>query len=302
MRRIFPYLFLVGGVCAWIVSIVSMWGEWWWPTRFTWLILAITWSVLGVTEANKLRLVTIGELDGHREGRETDNGGAVVVAASRTISKAFAVPPEITGLSITAEETDGAGDTGTTTGESPSPDVDTVPDVAGPIIGYRCWHTTSRLPLLLSNFNAELWRPGDVLQALCHKQFDRGPNHHSPIRDCTCGIYAYSDPYQAAMDWATSDCSTGHTDCPVCDERASRLVIAGRIEAWGRVVPGTEGFRAQYARISAIFQSPLAERVAEIYGVPVLSQEEYLKLPLGGYDPNGEQTLHCPPAPRVYYS
>ena len=63
-----------------------------------------------------------------------------------------------------------------------------------------------------------------------------GHGHTPPAPGCKCGFWAYGT-YGAACDYAET-----------------RLLLAV-VTCWGRVVPGTRGLRAQYARIEAIWLS-----------------------------------------------
>lgn len=78
----------------------------------------------------------------------------------------------------------------------------------------------------------------------------RGP-HRVPADDCECGFYAFGSATAAAQN------------------RNSRYVQAV-VSCWGGIVAGTRGFRAEYARIDALWISPeapswLRRRVAGRY-------------------------------------
>jgi hypothetical protein len=63
-----------------------------------------------------------------------------------------------------------------------------------------------------------------------------GHSHTPAAPGCKCGFWAYGT-YRAACDYA----------------EARRLLAV--VTCWGKVVPGTRGLRAQYARIEAIWLS-----------------------------------------------
>lgn len=74
------------------------------------------------------------------------------------------------------------------------------------------------------------WRDGpNTARCLAH-------GHTPPAPGCKCGFWAYGT-YGAACDYAEA-----------------RLLLAV-VTCWGRVVPGTRGLRAQYARIEAVWLS-----------------------------------------------
>ncbi len=74
------------------------------------------------------------------------------------------------------------------------------------------------------------WRDG-ANTARC-----RNHDHTPAAPGCKCGFWAYGT-YRAACDYA----------------EARRLIAV--VTCWGKVVPGTRGLRAQYARIEAIWLS-----------------------------------------------
>src|SRR5262245_39295386 len=43
----------------------------------------------------------------------------------------------------------------------------------------------------------------------------------------------------------------------------------GRVLAWGRVLIGRDGFRAEFAKITALITTELVRDVASFYGVPI---------------------------------
>jgi hypothetical protein len=59
--------------------------------------------------------------------------------------------------------------------------------------------------------------------------------------------------------------------------------LFGTIEAWGRVIPATHGFRAQFARVTGIVNTGYpASRLAKRYGVPLIKVKDWYNLPRGG--------------------
>jgi hypothetical protein len=60
-----------------------------------------------------------------------------------------------------------------------------------------------------------------------------GSGHPAPEPDCSCGLYAYATPQLAAR------------------EPQARLVLAV-VSCWGRIIAGTKGLRAEFARIEAV--------------------------------------------------
>jgi hypothetical protein len=134
---------------------------------------------------------------------------------------------------------------------------DVIPDVAEPLIGFRSWVWDSAHKVLTSVVKSgTAWPPGKDLHAIC-------PRSKHPAADprCTCGIYAATDIGHAAP-------YTGFGN------------VFGLALGWGEhVVPADNGFRAEYARIAAIFavvrevsmEEPHLARIAKLYGVPLIT-------------------------------
>jgi hypothetical protein len=85
-------------------------------------------------------------------------------------------------------------------------------------------------------FGTQPWRPG-TNEATCRLVMDPEA-HRSPEPECSCGWYAYSSAAAAA------------------EYPYARYVLAV-VACWGRVVAGTRGLRAQFARIEAIWLAPV---------------------------------------------
>ena len=109
------------------------------------------------------------------------------------------------------------------------------------------------------------WPYAKPLEASCtyaaRKPKD-GEEEHGPVpaKDCTCGVYATTD-----LEVINSYLSGG-------------APILGVVELGGRVIPATQGYRAQYARVAAILlidealtePHHLLRELAEAYRVPAL--------------------------------
>lgn len=123
-----------------------------------------------------------------------------------------------------------------------------------PVIGYRFWE--AGLKSMSTNY---VWQPG-VNTAKCEfygmrAAFPFNIHHRAPMPHCSCGFYATHElevyPY------------------------------SGIIQAWGRIQRhGTEGFRAEHARIIALIDWGYEDwnnelrRQATRLNVPILSTEE----------------------------
>ncbi|WP_375503355.1 hypothetical protein [uncultured Jatrophihabitans sp.] len=119
---------------------------------------------------------------------------------------------------------------------------------AEPLVGEVIALRTFRVEesgLLLPLYSEQCWS-NDTNTAACPRA-----SHEAPADDCDCGFYAYGTPQAAAQN------------------RGMRHVQAV-VSCWGGVVAGTQGIRAQHARIDALWLHPVApewlrKRVAARY-------------------------------------
>jgi hypothetical protein len=142
---------------------------------------------------------------------------------------------------------------------------------AGRVAGVRTWRLA---PTLWAKMGGWLW---SITLSDCWRRMDSDPafewkeakcdfGHSPPGEGCTCGIYAYHEPS-----------GLGRMPMP---ESASGVIIAD-----GEIIPATLGFRAQYAKVAAIFDfgtptfgpPPLAtpEQIAEHYRCDIITVGEY---------------------------
>src|SRR5947209_4771697 len=109
--------------------------------------------------------------------------------------------------------------------------------LVGEIVGLRTFRIDDS-GLLLPLYSGGTWYDG-TNTATCSPptgHHPRGP-HTVPSKDCECGFYAYGTAEAAEQN------------------RHTRYVKAV-VSCWGGVVAGTKGFRAEHARIDALWVSP----------------------------------------------
>jgi hypothetical protein len=122
-------------------------------------------------------------------------------------------------------------------------------DTIEPIIGFRNWRVYAAGDL--HSFTArDRWTPGADFAACCTAR----PDEAVPHRDCVCGVHAFRE-------------------LRYLRPRALGTAVAGAVALWGRIVEHDLGFRAEHARPVALVESHYAQRVADVYGLPVLSRE-----------------------------
>jgi hypothetical protein len=149
------------------------------------------------------------------------------------------------------------------------------PDLAEPIVGWRYWRLDRghrRLSSLTGH--TQEWPPNRAFTAICryarrdpsdfrYRYAGGGePSHHdAPAEGCTCGVHAARDlkNLRARMLFGLG------------------LMVVGEVSLWGKVIPGTRGYRAQFAYPRRLF---VVQRTVEwdqsrtvaalgVYGVPV---------------------------------
>lgn len=151
--------------------------------------------------------------------------------------------------------------------------------VAQPLVGFRQWGSRQgglysgifvagrfvpnpALSLVAPRTPPSPWPKGGARPAKCFAI--RG--HEAPHSDCRCGyagLYALPD----------------EPDLPAPE------TVWGAVVAWGRIVEGERGFRAQFARPVALLdcENPLdrrkvrrVARAAESYEIPLLERDELI--------------------------
>jgi hypothetical protein len=123
--------------------------------------------------------------------------------------------------------------------------------LVGEIVGLRTFRVDESGTLLPLYSNLR-WYDGTNTATCAPPTGERERHDHEvPAADCECGFYAYGTVRAASVN------------------RSSRYVQAV-VSCWGRVVAGTQGVRAEHARIDAIWLHPKAppwvrRRVASAY-------------------------------------
>lgn len=113
--------------------------------------------------------------------------------------------------------------------------------VSGILTGYRHWAVGRvdgqfRLfPVFMGRRAAVPYARG-VTTAHCAAE-EPGEPHRSPDGDCSCGLYAL---------WEFKDAAFHR-------RMVQHATILGRVEAWGKIVPGTDGFRSERAMVTELY-------------------------------------------------
>jgi hypothetical protein len=147
---------------------------------------------------------------------------------------------------------------------------DRAPDELGVVTGWRAWRVDPKPDddgqvLLHSVSHSYFWVPFEKARASCSYCEDTDPRspHCTPGEACGCGFYcARTLSHLRSLGYHTYNPESNHP------------TIVGRVACWGKVIPGTQGWRAEYAYPDKLFvpfefARKLARPVADTYGVPV---------------------------------
>lgn len=194
------------------------------------------------------------------------------------------------------------------------------PDLIGPVTAYRAWKVSTgwRRPVqqqpkgfvgLQSMALAFVWGRGPQsadCRGINHLWEQKHQPHEAPHPDCKCGIYVMH---------TLDDLLTEPTQIQAIQRRPSARaldappIVAGQVEVWGRTERYERGRRVEWAKVSALYRTPLAgecdvEELAERYGVPVLDaprieawkaepQETYEHFPQRWITSTGNRSYHA---------
>jgi hypothetical protein len=145
-----------------------------------------------------------------------------------------------------------------------------VPDRVGVEIGWRAWAVADGM--LKSPQLQVAWLPREEARATCAASHPRSDIHAAPAADCRCGLYAMRAVKD--LDFSFSYRRVGEAHVWYGDP-----AVVGCVKLWGKVIPGTHGWRAEYAYpagLVAIAEEgrprwyaarELVEELARLYGV-----------------------------------
>ena len=126
----------------------------------------------------------------------------------------------------------------------------TAPDSIEPVVGWKSLRLKENGLLYSSMFPTE-WSPQKRFKANCGRRWHSSSGTPSP--SCTCGIYMVED---------VQGLSVYHGN------------VIAEVQGWGRVIPGTRGWRTEYAYPSKLFLLDGTERdrrqLEERYAVPTV--------------------------------
>ena len=103
-----------------------------------------------------------------------------------------------------------------------------------PVLAWRTWRlridseTGVVEPTLESCVYGDVWPERRAFWSYC-------PEHEKPEASCSCGVYAVTTR-AAALEWA------GWAQSALANP-----IVLGRVQLWGRVLPHSDGYRAELA-------------------------------------------------------
>jgi hypothetical protein len=146
----------------------------------------------------------------------------------------------------------------------------TAPDVVGTVEGWRAWRVKlepprfGTVPKLMSASYNYWWTPRVKARAECKKCKNPDPlaHDHVPGTYCTCGFYSAK-----TLDHLREMGYHGYA------ENGPYTSVVGQLANWGRVIEGSQGWRAEFAYPAVMFIPFEAWRLRaplmRAYGVPV---------------------------------
>jgi hypothetical protein len=143
------------------------------------------------------------------------------------------------------------------------------------VIGWRAWRIP-RQPALDEEGNPEpvylrsasydyFWVPLERARASCDTCGGTDPNDRetTPGEGCTCGFYtARSLPHLRKMGYHKYN-----------EEYDGDITVVGKVANWGKVIEGSQGWRAEYAYPLKLYLPyegyRVGKAISDLYGVPL---------------------------------
>lgn len=150
--------------------------------------------------------------------------------------------------------------------------------VTEPVVGFRVWelevHGRSSPRLRSLNSEYGVWEAG-VNKAECKQHWPHDGSHVAPAHGCHCGFWFKNS-------------------IPSTQAHMKQGRILGAVQGWGRVIKHEDGGRAENASVvalckpvedvyaslavgTAMLPSEVAEKLAVVYDVPLLSPPEFVR-------------------------
>lgn len=142
-----------------------------------------------------------------------------------------------------------------------------VPDLTDAVEGWRAWGVPRTMPrygvppkLYSVTYGNYYWAPRKAMVATCSYRCDA---EDVPGEQCSCGFYsAKTLEHLMSMGYHQYDA-----------EANGYYHVVGQVANWGKVIEGSQGWRAQKAypkKLYVPFEAwPLAKPLSKAYGVPV---------------------------------
>jgi hypothetical protein len=150
------------------------------------------------------------------------------------------------------------------------------PDVLGEIKGWRAWKVigSESLPMLSSvTYSNTIWHPAHYTLASCSNSESCRKGGRLPGESCSCGLYAAASREQLV-------------GLRYNEEDGSHPVFIGEVAFSGKVIPGSQGWRAERGRIARLYVPfrhwRFVEPLKALYRVPVVLDNTYSSVPTFG--------------------
>lgn len=122
-----------------------------------------------------------------------------------------------------------------------------IPDTVSTIKAYRAWRIRRKRLIPLYDNSLDTWQPMKAAVGNC--------SHQQISEECQCGIHAYKVPEHLCLELSGL---------------ASKNVVIGMVELWGRYLEFEDGWRAEFAYPTELWiVLPEHEEIAAEYGCKV---------------------------------
>lgn len=137
-------------------------------------------------------------------------------------------------------------------------------------VGYRAWKLSVERGIV--SLRAIAWWsfiwPKEPFRARCFQHEHEAPASKQHL-NCNCGINAYADPFELARKYRPGS-------------HGASTVVLGEVQLWGTIRVHELGYRAEWGKVSALWQPPdgpgpamkaaqmITTLAAERYNVPVV--------------------------------
>jgi hypothetical protein len=153
-----------------------------------------------------------------------------------------------------------------------------VPDYSGRVVGVRTWRLANTTWAKMGGWLWSLAMTDCWRKNVEWKEAECRIGHRIPDENCKCGIWAFFNIETMEEEFGSPLLTAPTTRFGTTPRGDPYEYATGIIVADGDIVIHEKGFRAQYAKVAAIFEDdlPIPKReIAESYSCPIIAAEEF---------------------------